>query len=117
MRTGNHTQRSVITPTFVQMKSDGEHASHNFARRLHVHDSRLRRPRTKSFNVLALADGNRQVLMPSDLPVRCSRLIEENSPNRETFGSKDSLHDFADGTRCGKCLNTLNGEEVSFGTM
>src|SRR6202040_2383285 len=106
MRTSNHAQRTVITFAFVQMKPDGEHASHDLARRLHVEDSSLHRPRTKSVNVLALTDGNRQVLMPNDFPVRCSSLIEENPPNRETFGAKDSLHDFADGTRYRKCLNT-----------
>lgn len=55
--------------------------------------------------------------MPDYLPVRTSRLIEENAPDRKALRTKYGLHDFTDALRCRNGLHIGKGQEISFGIL
>ena len=78
-----------------------------------MHDSSFRRPRTKSINFPAFADRDCQILVPNNLPVCASGLIEKNPSYCKASWPQDSLDDFTDGLRHCKPVNTRNGQEIS----
>src|SRR5258705_431843 len=95
------------------MQPDSENASHDLCGRLNVHDSSFRRPRTKSINFPAFAERDCQILVPNNLPVCASGLIEKNPSYCKASWPQDSLDDFTDGLRHCKPVNTRNGQKIS----
>src|SRR5262249_35127524 len=113
MRTGNDAQRSVIKPTLVKMQSYCEHVIHDFRWRLDVHDPIFHCPRSKALNITALSNGNRQILMPNNLPICASRFVEKYRPHGKAFRSHNRFHYSTDWSGYCQLTNTWNRKEIS----
>src|SRR5688500_6322949 len=69
VRSRKNTHRSVRRAARIQMHAHGDHALEDFSWGLHVNNAGFDGPRAKASDVASLSDGDREVLMPRDLPV------------------------------------------------
>ena len=69
-RPRDHPQRSVVFIARIEMKPHRHHRLQHARRRLHMHHTRLLRPRPKASDVASLAHRDRPILMPRHRPVR-----------------------------------------------
>jgi hypothetical protein len=76
MRTGQHAQGTAVRPAIIEVHSHSQHSLENGNRGLHVHDPFFLRPSREAGRGTALADGDRQILVPRHLPIRLATLVE-----------------------------------------
>jgi hypothetical protein len=92
MRTGQHPQGTVVRPAIIEVHSLSQHSFENANRGLHVHHPFFLRPSRKALRGPALADGDHQILMPSDLPVHLGSLVEQDRLDGKATWSKNCFH-------------------------
>src|SRR5258708_22860586 len=88
MRAWNHAEGTVILAAIIQMNTDREHSLQNGNLRAHMNDIGFARPRSPTFDMDFLPNGNHTVLMPRHLPVRSSTFVEKDSSHREALVSQ-----------------------------
>jgi hypothetical protein len=95
--TGQHAQRAVSLVSVIQVQAHSQHVFQHRNRRLHVSNAGLDGPRTVSLNVNPLANSNREVLVPCDLPVCIPVFIEIDAPDNTSAISKKRFDEIATG--------------------
>ena len=94
MRSSHREQRTIIGAAVIEVKSQSEQAFHDRVGRLYMQYAILSRPVFKTGDVPPLGDGNRSVLMPSNLPVSALGFIKEQNPDRSGGLTNQSRRDF-----------------------
>jgi hypothetical protein len=84
-------QRSVCRIRAIQMQAQSQHVLKNAHGWLDVGNAVLDRPGPEPVPVETLADGDRQVLVPTDKPVGARQLIEEEGAGGEGACADDGF--------------------------
>ena len=79
--TGNDSQRPLIGVPGIELKSERDHALQDPKRGPDVSNTRLDRPGPIIRDRNPRTDGDRQILMPGDCPVRLGGFVEEQAPD------------------------------------
>jgi len=95
------------------MESHRKDSTHDVRGRLNVHDACFDCPRPKSIDLTPLANGNGEVLVPDNFPIRLSGLIEEDPPHREAFRAENSTEKCPHRIRNCHLANNRHGQQVS----
>ena len=90
MRAGKDTDRSVVDPAIVDVDADSDHPLEHWNGRLHMLNSAFHTPGTEASDLASSPNGNCEVLVPGDLPVRPGRLVEKKSANGETARAQNA---------------------------
>gem|GEM_PF-4788973 len=77
MSPGENAERAVCRGRVVKVQANRENLAEDRGRWLHVRNTVLDRPWTKSLDLMATGNRDRQVLVPRHLPVCIGRLVEQ----------------------------------------
>lgn len=116
MRAIDHANGTVVRAARIEVNANGQHVFKNGDWRLNVCDTGLLAPRTKSRNFDAPTCGNREILMPHDLPVRIRRLVEEDRAYGEAVSAQYCDGGGSGGRRRCQRTNARMGKEVARST-
>jgi hypothetical protein len=93
MRSGQHAQGTIVRTTVVEVHPHRQHPLEYGNRRLDVYDPLLLRPSSKAGDALAVANGDRQVLVPGNLPVSLGRFIEQRRLDGKASWAENRFHE------------------------
>jgi len=113
MRAWNHAEGTVILAAIIQMNTDREHSLQNGNLRAHMNDIGFARPRSPTFDMDFLPNGNHTVLMPRHLPVRSWTFVEKDSSHREALVSQHRFDRPPDLIRTRDGAHDRVGEEIA----
>lgn len=99
---GNDSERTVRFQAVIQVDADDDHLIEDGGGRLHMDDAFLHGPGGEAGSIDAGFDGDGQVLMPGDFPVRGGRLVKEGGSDGAGARAEDRVYKGADGSGIGK---------------
>ena len=112
MRAGQHTKRSIVWTTGVEVEPDCQHSLQHFNWWLYVNDARLLAPGAIAWRLGPLRDCDREILMPSDFPVGDCCLVEEDSADGKRSWPEERIHEGANLGILGELSDFVNVEEI-----
>ena len=89
VRAWKDAERAVVGAAVVEMHPYGHHALKHRDWWLHVVNSCLDAPGAIALDLTTSPDGDGEILMPRDLPVRGGRLVEQQGPNGKGIRTED----------------------------
>jgi hypothetical protein len=112
MRARRCHQRSARRPTGIEMKSNRQHSLENRGWRTNVRNAGPDRPRPETGDLRAPSHGDREILMPGDVPVGLGRLVEQDRPHRERGVRQACMHDRKQRRRLRQLANRRHSQHV-----
>ena len=113
MRAIDNANGAVVCGARIEMQANGEHALEDVDRRLYVRDTALLGPRSVVGHLNALLRGDREVLVPNDLPIRVGSLVEEERTDGEARVAKNGDRELPECRRRGQSSDARVVEQIA----
>jgi len=96
VRASDYLQRRVVGSDIIHMNAQRDHPGRNLVRWLNMRLPRFHRPWAEPIDLDTLLDCNRSVLVPTELPIRVRRFVEQDGAHRLCFWIDQGTSDLAD---------------------
>lgn len=99
-------QWAITRTALIQVQPQGKHLLEHLNGRLNMRDPVLNGPCGEASDLDFLLNGDREILMPGNLPIRFRRLVKENAPHDQRVHAEHSLDQ---GANCRPFRDLSNG--------